>query len=339
MLPRGQDLPPVRVTVSPPNWNEEIAPTFSTRSLTPVRRFTVSITPNAFFPDSQLIDYTLPYRSSAGRYVKEFFGLQTFYAADDGRKGEFTIEIPDRRGAIRFAGGLVSIRDPLVPLRLVGTINGDIPIDVRNETTVDYDEEGVYSVELSLLTQENELVDYISTTDWPYKYPLPQEGAQEQQRLGLIRRGESEICEFKPYIDLVHEKAADLEKSVCAFSNQRGGTLFVGVDKDAEIVVIPRSVARRPEDVEKAVVGYEKRIRERLQESLKDNQRYTLQTERTAGQTVFVLTVTKSPNINFVLKRPHANIAFIRHGATSMKLTPTEMEALVSARLAQRRDF
>jgi predicted HTH transcriptional regulator len=91
--------------------------------------------------------------------------------------------------------------------------------------------------------------------------------------------------------------------------------------------------------IEKAVVGYEKGIRERLQESLKDNQCYTLQTERIGGETVIVLTVTKSPNINFVLKGPHANIAFIRHGATSMKLTPTEMEALVSARLAQHRDF
>ena len=254
----GHGLPPVRISVSPPSWNEEITPTFVTRSRTPARRFTVSITPNAYFPDSQLIDYTLPYRPSAARYVKEFLGLQTFYGADDARKGELFIEIPDRRGAIRFAGGMVSIHDPRVPLRLVGTINDDIPVDVRNDNFADYDEEAVRSIELSLLTEENELVDFISTTDWPYKYPLPQEGAQEQQRLTLIRGGESEICEFKPYIDLTNEKAAELEKSVCAFSNQRGGTLFVGVDKDAEIVGLTRELARKPDDVEQAVAVYEK---------------------------------------------------------------------------------
>jgi hypothetical protein len=41
---------------------------------------------------------------------------------------------------------------------------------------------------------------------------------------------------------------------------------------------------------------------DRLHATVPVNQCYTLQTERIAGETVIVLTVTKSPNINFVLK-------------------------------------
>jgi hypothetical protein len=71
--------------------------------------------------------HTLPYRPSAADYVKEFLGFKAFHDANDGRKGEFTIEVPDSLGAIRFAGGLIN---PAVPLRLVGTIKGEIPVDV-----------------------------------------------------------------------------------------------------------------------------------------------------------------------------------------------------------------
>ncbi len=111
-------LPPIRLAASHPNWNEEIIPSHESRSRSARRRFTASIESQAFFIEDQLIDYALPYRASAAGYAKTFLALKPSDSID-GRRGEFSIEVPDTRGSIRFAGGLISIRDPAVPLRLV----------------------------------------------------------------------------------------------------------------------------------------------------------------------------------------------------------------------------
>lgn len=147
----------------------------------------------------------------------------------------------------------------------------------------------------------------------------------------------SEFCEFKPYIDLQHEKAADLEKAVCAFSNQRGGTMFIGVTKDADIDGFAGDVARGGKEVAPAIATYTDEIRKRLREALKDTQCFDLNVESVAGTSVIVVTVEKSGVINFAVKFQHKGTAFIRHGATSMKLTPSEIQAMIEARIAQRR--
>jgi hypothetical protein len=76
--------------------------------------------------------------------------------------------VPDRRGGIVFADGAISICNPAASLRLVGTIN-DVPIDIKGEGSAKYDERGVEDVELWLVAENTELVDWFSTTAWPHK--------------------------------------------------------------------------------------------------------------------------------------------------------------------------
>jgi hypothetical protein len=322
-------LPPIRVAASHPNCSSEIVPSHETRSGASRRRFAASIESNSFFSEAQLMDYALPYHPSAARYAKEFLRLKATDSVD-GRKGEFSIEVPDWRGAIRFAEGLISISNPAVPLRLVGTINGDIQIDVRNDTTADYYETYVRDVELWLLTKDSDVVDYISSTNWPYKYETPpQEAEQEQQLLEFIRKGESEICEFKRYIDLNNTKATEIEKTVCAFSNQRGGTLFVGITDEGDVVGLARELAKNPEDLDTAVADYEKDIRNRLRETLKDNQCFASRVATILGTRVIIVDVQPSQEVNFFVKSDLAQTAYIRHGGSSMKLSPPEMKAKI----------
>ena len=65
----------------------------------------------------------LPYRPMASQHAKAFLDLhQTFldlHQTDsiDGRKWIPTIETPDVRGGIRFAGGSIMIRDPTLSAR------------------------------------------------------------------------------------------------------------------------------------------------------------------------------------------------------------------------------
>ncbi len=69
-------------------------------------------------------------------------------------------------------------------------INGEIPVDVRNDTTAEYDENTVREVELWLMTSDSDVVDYRSSTSWPYKYQVPQQEADRERRLAeTIGRG------------------------------------------------------------------------------------------------------------------------------------------------------
>lgn len=325
------DLPSVRLPPTPPaNWREEIVPSHATNTGMPARRFGVRIDSNAVFSESQLIAFDQPYRSSAERHAKAFLRLNPRDGLD---RGEFTIEVPDMRGAISFADRRIAIVGATAPLRLVGEVNGK-SIDLSGNAGAIIDGGVIADAELWLLAEGNELIDYFSTTQWPYKYPASsQMVAREEELLRLILGGESETCEFKPSIDLANDKALQLEKTVCAFSNQKGGTLFIGVSKEGDIEGVASHAVRRGDDVDAAIAAYAESVRMRLVEALKDNLCFEINVARVAGAPLVVVTVVKSLDINFLVK---TKTAYIRHGATSMKLTPPEMSAMIEAMNSKR---
>ncbi len=325
------DLPAVRLpTASPANWSEEIVPSHATHTQMPARRFRVRIESNAVFSESQLIAFDQPYQPSAERHAKAFLRLNPRDGLD---RGEFTIEVPDRRGAISFREGRIAITAATVPLRLVGEVNGKA-IDLAGNAEATIDDKVIADVELWLLTKGNAVIDYVSTTHWPYKYAAtPQEAAREEDLLRLILGGESEVCEFKPAVDFANVKASQLEKTVCAFSNQRGGTLFVGVSKEGDIEGVASHAVRRGDDADAAIAAYAQAVRVHLREALKDNQCFQVNVASVADTPLVLVTVIKSLEINFLLK---TKLAYIRHGGTSMKLTPQEMKAMIEASGSQR---
>ncbi len=329
------DLPPLQLPQTPLGWTEDLVPSYATGTGAPARRFTVNIAREATFSEGQLIDFKLPYRPSATRCVGEFLGLNYFHGSSDGQKGEFSIAVSRPGGAISFAEGRLRIVNRNTDLRLVGEINR-ASIDVRNDTAVEIDGTDIRDAELWLLNKDNDVVDYISTTSWPYKFEnTPDQLEEEERLLKLIAAGESETCEFKPYIDLSNTKAADIEKAVCAFSNQRGGMLFIGINDDGDIVGVAKGVAKRGEDIDNAVANYEKEIRTRLRETLKNNQCFTSQVVTVRGTDIVVVEVEQSPEINFLVKSDQAKIAYIRHGATSARMSPPEVKTMIEGELTR----
>jgi len=238
------------------------------------------------------------------------------------------VEAPDQRGAISFREGRIRIADAALPLRVVGEVNGTI-IALEDEKIAEVDAKAVRDVELWLLTEANELIDYASTSQWQYRYPVtPGEAAREDELLTLIRGGESEVCEFKSYIDLANQKSLELEKTVCAFSNQRGGTLFIGITDDGDIEGVAGDLARRGDNAGAAVAAYAEGVRKRLRETLKDNQCFTLGVAKVADTPLVIVTVATSHDMNFLVK---TRTAYIRHGGSSMKLTAQELKAMIQS--------
>jgi hypothetical protein len=320
-------FPALRATNSTPNWSEELIPSDVSGIEFPVRKFSSTIDQNAFFSESQLIAFDMPFRFSAARYVKQFLGLKEFHGSSDGRRGELWIEVNDKRGAIRLEPTRLSIAGRTEDLCLVGQINDGDSVKLMNDETTALDGKSIANIELWLLTRSNEIIDYRSSTEWPYRYETDPDSAAHGETLKhLIHRGESELCEFKKYIDLTenaNEKSAEIEKAVCAFSNLNGGRLLIGVDNEGEVIGLESQLLRDYRcELEKASTLYERAIRSRLREILRDNQCFSTEIVTLYAKTVVVITVTRASETNFLL---NSNQAYIRRGATDAKMSPIEI--------------
>jgi hypothetical protein len=84
---------------------------------------------------------------------------------------------------------------------------------------------------------------------------------------------------------------------------------------------------KRPDDLERALAEYEKAVRKRLSETLKISQRFTSRVTKLAGMPVILIEVERSREINYFVSTSLANLAYIRHGATSSKMSPPEIQA------------
>lgn len=146
----------------------------------------------------------------------------------------------------------------------------------------------------------------------------------------VIAGGESERCEFKPYIVLTdRDKSLEIEKTVCAFSNARGGHLFIGIDNEGEVVGLARELSRTGTSIEKAAEEYAGAIRKRLRENLSSNQCFAAEAMQLHGRTIIVIAVQPSTDTNYLL---HSDQAYIRRGATSKKMSPPEIAAQLAAK-------
>ena len=118
---------------------------------------------------------------------------------------------------------------------------------------------------------------------------------------------------------------------MCALSNHQGGKLFIGVDDETRIIGINEGCQKYYQgesDTENAE-AYQKAVVKRLQESLNKNQCFDAYLIEHNKLFVLVVDVHKANGLNYLLATKEA---YIRRGASSPKMTPTEMQAFPVAR-------
>ncbi|WP_444941699.1 helix-turn-helix domain-containing protein [Microbulbifer sp. ZKSA004] len=320
---------------SNPNWTENLIPSHAHDGQFPKRRFSARVCSDVHCHDSKLVAHGMPFHMSAFERITEFLGLGKFYGSSDGRKGELCIDIPDRRGRLIMSAQDICFHTNVSDaLSVVGAIN-DEPVALTSPLEkYGFEPEKAMDVELWLVTQTNEILDYCSSTEWEHRYGAESNNTDLEKLLGIISAGESEHCEFKAYIDLVTKKNAkawDIDKTVCALSNHQGGKLFIGVDDETRIIGINEGCQKHYQgksDTENAE-SYQKAIVKRLQESLNKNQCFDTYLIEHNKLFVLVLDVHKANGLNYLLATKEA---YIRRGASSPKMTPTEMQAFPVAR-------
>ncbi len=139
-----------------------------------------------------------------------------------------------------------------------------------------------------------------------------------------LQLGESEVREFKPFVIPMDAKEFEFVKTVVAFANSDGGTIFVGVDDEG----VPLGLAaawrcfknRDPVEEQKA------RLKSLIIENTKPVASVLYTTGNVSGNPVLIAQVKKSPTVCST----HDNRIYVRRGATSRLADPeTELPSLL----------
>jgi len=311
------------------NWTESLIPSHLSNHQFPIRRFSARLSSDVECRECKLVAHGMTFHASAFEYVKEFLGLDRFHGSSDGKRGELCIDIADQRGHLVLSNEEVRYYCKATDtLAVVGEIDGD-PVNLSSsQDRYIFEQEKVSDVELWLVTDSDEIVDYRSSSEREYRYGSQTNNSGLIKLLQIITAGESEYCEFKQYIDLVskkNNKAWELDKTVCAFSNHQGGKLFVGVDDDTRIVGINEGCQQHYQCApNEGAECYQKAVIKRLQESLNKNQCFSTYLIEHDGLFILVIDVHKANGLNYLLTKKEA---YIRRGASSAQLTPSEIQA------------
>ncbi|MEH6651143.1 MAG: ATP-binding protein [Motiliproteus sp.] len=322
------DLPDLSLKDSDLNWTESLIPSHANEGVYPERLYSSQVCASSSIHchDDKLIAHGVPFHPSAFDYVREFLGIERFHGSSDGRKGELSILIPDRRGYLTVSDQEVTFSCKSdETYSVVGAIDGE-PVQLNNPAEVFKVEiENASDVELWLITGSDEIIDYRSSSVWEYRYDTQANNTDVTKLLQIITAGESEHCEFKQYIDLGNRKAWEIDKAVCAFSNHQGGKLFIGVDDDTRIIGINEGCQRHYKcDPRDAVERYREAVTKRLQESLIKNQCFETYLIDHNELFVLVVEVHKPRGLNYLRLK---NEAYIRRGASSPQMALAEVQA------------
>lgn len=141
-----------------------------------------------------------------------------------------------------------------------------------------------------------------------------------------LQSGENERREFKPFIEPRHPKEFEIVKTVVAFANTEGGTLFVGVNDEG----IPQGQAEAHKCFRKAndpVKDQLQMLRRLITESTKPVPSVLYSIAEVNGYPVIVVEVSRANVVCAV----HDNRVFVRRGATSRVADPhTELPSMVA---------
>lgn len=320
------NIPPINTQETYINWSEHVIPSHMHIGSFPIRRFSARVCSDVTCPDNKLIAYGMPFYVSAHVKIKDFLNLHHFHGVSDARKGELWIDIPDYRGRLTLSPNTASFDSHEKDyLSLVGAINGQQVSLLSPKDEHNFEIDKTPDIELWLVTKDSEVIDYYSISEGVLS-KLDNEDTYRNQMLKIISSGESEHCEFKLYIDLTksNDKTEELEKAVCAISNHEGGKLFIGVSDEAQIVGIDEKCTRDYKcDLEGALTNYQKNIEKHLKELLVKNQCFQTHLISFYNKSILLVDIFKVKKLNYLRLK---NEAYVRRGASSVKMTPAEIQ-------------
>ncbi|MCJ8294373.1 MAG: ATP-binding protein [Colwellia sp.] len=311
------------------NWKEKLIP--KTHAIQrPIRSFETSIVENSnTFQDKQLFAYKQPYSNSSKELVKNYIGMQTFHGSSDSRAGKLVIEFFDHRGCLFIEDSQLwfeSNEPAFMTGEIVYAEDKEVISSDDTTTLLRVNLQEASSCDVFLVNQQNEVLDFI-TSSLHYEFSISVADKKNESLLAdLIQGGENEHVEFKTFIGLEKgSKKKEIDKTVCAFSNQSGGVLFIGVTDGAEIIGLEGTEFGR--QFKNDSQSYSDAISNYLTERLRINNCFNVLHTSVCGEDIIVVEVSIAGGCNQITAD---KVVYIRKGASSMQATPEEILSLTT---------
>ncbi|MGH1404139.1 MAG: AlbA family DNA-binding domain-containing protein [Alphaproteobacteria bacterium] len=322
-----KDMPDIKFSEDT-NWEEELIPSHASKTQYPIRVYTSKVYNVNNFNDTKLIGYQAKFHASAKKYIRDFLDLLGPLDRKDSKEGGFLIGLEDTRNRISIENNFLSIEVKDKESSLVGEVNQRDIKTFTPQESISIDD--IETVELWLLNRQEEVLDYMSSSEWPHVY-LSSKDIREiigNSDYGpMIQEGEGSRCEFKPYIALranQNSKFDQVIRTVCAFSNTQGGHLFIGINDNAEIVDITATLCKEYKcETDQAIDSYIADIKKRLKENITKDDCFTVYCEPVFSKPVVIISVEPVDDINTVRGE---RTAYVRKGSSSMKMLPEEIQ-------------
>jgi hypothetical protein len=276
------------------SWKERLIP--KTHSINqPIRSFETRIVKNSnCFQDKKLFAYQQPYSSSSIKLVSDFIGMESFQSSSDSRIGKLVIEILDNRGSLLLDdnGLQFTSSEPAYMTGELQYLEKRVLISCDDESSIDIDLNELKSIDVFLLNQQSEVLDFITTSHYEFVFPLINKES-EYELVKLIQAGENETVEFKQFI---------------GFNDD-------GVIKGLESSDFGKQFKNNIEEYVETIAKY-------LKERLSINNCFNVSCQTICGEQVVVVEVSTPNGCNQIIAD---KIVYIRKGASSMQATPEEI--------------
>jgi hypothetical protein len=293
-------------------------------------RFGVEQTTKAAPPLVTVWAPNLPLYPSGDVAIEELFSTR-LGKGGNAYDGVLSALVPDYRGkfaGIRLMNGGIEVETNALlgadPKDLAGKLYHEGPYGNRYNEDLEFDEGGKAFVSTKHFPRHfiaalfskstGELIDersFDATSPYlPGDLTIEQVGKDIEN---LVRGGESDSIEFKVQIATNSDKVAI---AAVAFANQRGGTIFVGVDDEGQIIGISG------ENIKETLANI---LRDRCEPPLN----FEIQEAAVQQKQIFVVTVPQGKDRPYQVKDRGF---YVRTGATNRLITRYELDALYGAK-------
>jgi hypothetical protein len=312
--------------------------------------YTFSPKTNNPTPHERLLGADAPYYPDQYEASKDWLGLRQHHGSSDGSNGKVVFLLPETRGFIDD----FSWKADTLKLQVAGTATESENLQVIGAL---WSAAGIKQLASSVtaghailhITSDAKRLELFVLGDSGQIYEHHQEqvgfGPEHGRFLGArlqlseiashvkaaIAKGECVDVEFKAWVDIKgqlkeNSKLKQVLQTVAAYANTSGGTVYIGVNDNSEVVGINDELAKSTKTVpdESSAKSYLGELRTRVTDSLHGPVAVTTALANVEGKLVAMLRV--EPSLTPV-SITNECIFYARKGATNAKVPPDEWRA------------
>ena len=314
------------------------------------------------FPDSGnitnnvLVEPGLPYYPNMDEALKSWMELPIYHGSSDGRNGELIFLFPE----VRAYFSDIEVEGDRVDIQVDGTIINKVCLLVNGAW---WDKGGIHHFEHKVVSGKVRLnipshvqrVEYVLIDDLGVLYDYQYEDERGHAGLGrctqnseetvlvefvkdAINHGEGEAVEYKPFVVPLNKKKGgklcgskfyEILKTVSAFSNNKGGSVFIGVSDECAITGIDQELAKwadaKPDN--EAINKYLTAIKSGIRDHIIGAYGLDIVVTFIDSQTIVIINVKADPEKTTHIR--DEKVLYYRRGSNNIKLRPDEWSNLI----------